>query len=622
MTDRIDEVAKLRTDMSYTPARPEFAPAMGGYNRAEVIKYIDEQTANAEAMRRVFYEKTQELRDELDLLSEENRRLRIAMDKIAPLSALPAPEGESGPEDNRKLVEQVAGILKARHEAELAARDERAKAAMRALEEARAEAARLLALVEGREAQIAGLNRELAERAERGADDGALREALAQKEAELHEAKALLCEKEIAHAALLAAMEADIAALHDALMEKDAKIKALYEARENADAEREEALNVLQTAHAALLAAMEADIAALHDALMEKDAKIKALYEARENADAEREEALNVLQSAHAVAMLEKDAELAELCEAHAVALAEKEAKLAELHEAHRTAIAEREALLAGTRRQRDEALVEAREAHARALTQKEAELAELRGTHAAELAQRDAEIDALGRARGPALAQMEAEIADARRVNALLLSGKDTQIEALTHDLNDMREKLGGYTLALAGSDSRAAELATALGAKREEVRSLAEIVEKKNAVIAAFNSELSDMRGDMCETRAAAERARERISVLEAELAARSSAPGPEAFARKESEIEALNDKLLRRENEMKRHEEEDERLNAVLAEREAELNKLREAIDDIMRIRERLEAPAADEKSEAAGREREACRIIVPNFSNTTR
>lgn len=572
MTDRIDEVAKLRTDMSYTPARPEFATAMGGYNRAEVNKYIDEQTANAEAMKRVFYEKTQELRDELDLLSEENRRLRIAMDKIAPLSALPAPEGESGPEDNRKLVEQVAGILKARHEAELAARDERARAAARALEEARAEAARLLALVEGREAQIAGLNRELAERAERGADDGALREALAQKDAELHEVKALLCEKE--------------------------------------------------TAHAALLAAMEADIAALHDALMEKDAKIKALYEARENADAEREEALNVLQSAHAVAMLEKEAELAELCEAHAAVLAEREAKLAEFHEVHRAAIAQRDALLDGTRRQQEEALLEAREAHARALAQKEAELTELRGTHAAEIAQRNAEIDALGRARGPALAQMEAEIADARRVNTLLLSGKDTQIEALTHDLNDMREKLGGYTLALAGSDSRAAELATALGAKREEVRSLAEIVEKKNAVIAAFNSELSDMRGDMCETRAAAERARERISALEAELAARNSAPGPEAFARKESEIEALNDKLLRRENEMKRREEENERLNAAFAQREAELNKLREAIDDIMRIKERLEAPAAEEKSEAAGREREACRIIVPNFSNTTR
>ncbi|HOF99735.1 MAG TPA: hypothetical protein PKW29_01380, partial [Clostridia bacterium] len=203
MADKHDEVTKLRADMSIAPKRPEFGSAVGGYNRTEVNRYLDEQNANAEALKRVFYEKTQELRDELSLLAEENRRLRNAMDDITPMAAASSEAAEHAGEETRKaIVAQVAGILKAKHEAELASRDDRLRSVARSLEDARAEAARYAALLNGKQAQIDSLNDALSEKeAMLGSASGRDDAAFAEKEAELETLRrahaAVLAEKEV-----------------------------------------------------------------------------------------------------------------------------------------------------------------------------------------------------------------------------------------------------------------------------------------------------------------------------------------------------------------------------------------------------------------------------------------
>ena len=71
MADKHDEVTKLRADMSIAPKRPEFGSAVGGYNRTEVNRYLDEQNANAEALKRV----TDRLRDRPGLTGTQRRDL-------------------------------------------------------------------------------------------------------------------------------------------------------------------------------------------------------------------------------------------------------------------------------------------------------------------------------------------------------------------------------------------------------------------------------------------------------------------------------------------------------------------------------------------------------------------
>ncbi len=650
MSAKIDEMTQLRTGLSYTPEKPEFSPAVGGYNRNEVNKYVEEQAADAEAMRRVFYEKTQEQRDELALLSEENRRLRVALDEITPLSATLGTEtaGNGGSadgvaEDNRKLVEQVAGILKARHEAELSMRDERVKAAGKALEDARAESMRLTVLIEGREAQIASLNRALAEleeqRAAQGGNDEILT-VLAQKEAELGalqgdyavallERDAALMQAQNARGDASAEIIAQLETLQNdyavALLERDAALMQAQNARAEALAEREAALMQAQNAYQAALAEKEAAMEARENdyarAISERDAAL-----------AEKEATNWTLQNEHTVALAQRDAALIKAQNAYQAALDEKEAQYETLRNEHAVALLERDAALS-------------RAQNARAvLAEKEAALETLENEHTIALLERDAALAQEQQTRAAALDEKEAALVQAHCAGEALLAGKDAELETLRRENAQSREKLATYALALAGNDARAAELSAALAAKKEEALILSETVEKKNAVIEAFNSELSDMRGDMREARAAAQKASERIGMLEAEIAVRCSAPGPEAFAQKESEAEALRERLShredelrhneaetarlsaalsQRENEAKRSEAENVRLNAVLAQREEEYTRLRGAIEDIVRIRTQLDMPAAGEQPDAATpKEKDSLRIIAPNFSNVTR
>lgn len=433
MPDKMDDISRLRVDMYCAPERPEFATAVGGYNRVEVNKFIDEQLRNNEAMKRVFYEQTNELRDELSLLAEENKRLRVAMDEIAPIATASARDNATGAPDQRRLVEQVAGILKARHEAELAARDNRLAAMTRALDEARADLSKTNALLSGREAQIDGLNRTLAQ----------------------------------------------------------------------------------------------------------------------------------------------KEARIGELARANVNALSGMEAQLEDMRRAHKGA-----------------------------------------------LAQKDAQLEELARANGPALTEMQAALDRMRDENAAALAAKSAELEALQKEIGNRDERLDSYARVLAGSDARTAELNAALAEKKQEIADLTDTIEQKNAVIAAFNAELTVMRDDVRDACAAVGMAKERIDTLEDELARRKNGPGPEEIARKDSEIGALTDQLARRESEARRGEEEIGRLNALLDEKENELARLRNAINDIARIKKQLDGePDGKSDPAAAHREREVCKIIAPNFSSGT-
>ncbi len=547
-----DEVTRLRMDMSLAPGRPEFASAVGGYNRAEVNKYLDEQAAAAEAMRRVFYEKTQEMRDELSLIAEENKKLRAAVDDIAPIAAA-SRAGEPGAEETRKLVEQVAGILKAKHEAELASRDERVKSLARTLDEVRGETARLAALASGREAEIGRLNHALLEqealvgRAEDQSD------ALAAKDAQIAELRRTIDALNAEYESLAGRAEEG----SGALAAKDAQIAELRHALDALNAEHEALINSTEEQDSAL-AARDAQIAELRRALDALNAEHKALISNAEDWDG---------------ALAARDAEIAELRCALAAQSSEKEAAL--------------------------EAL---RRDHALALAQMRAEAEEAECARALETARKDAEIEEL------------------RRAESAVRSAKDAELENLRRELANRDERINSYTLVLAGSDARAADLAASLNARREEIASLTEIVEKKNAVIAAFNSELSDMRADVREARASLGVSKERIDALEGELAVKRNCPSPETLARKESEIDALTDRLARRESEIKQREEEFERLNRTLEERDGELARLREAINNIARIKAELDGSAENARAEAAHREKEACKIIAPNFKTS--
>ncbi len=412
MPDKMEDITKLRLGMYCAPERPEFATAVGGYNRAEVNKYLDEQNSCGESMKRVFYERTNELRDELSLLAEENKRLRAAMDEIAPIAVLSARNDASGAPDQRKLVEQVAGILKARHEAELAARDGRLTALTRTLEEARADLSKTHTLLSGRETQIDGLNRTLA---------------------------------------------------------------------------------------------------------------------------------------------------------------------------------------------------------------QNEAKLEDLARTNASALSDMEAQIDELRRAHMAALARKDAEIEEMTQANEAALAAKDVQLDELRKEAENREERLASYARVLAGSDARAAELSAALAEKKKEIDSLADAIEKKNTVIASFNAELTAMRNDVRDACATVGMAKERIDSLESELARRKSAPGPEEFARKDGEIGALTDHLMRKENEARRSEEEINRLNALLSEKDNELARLRSAINDIARIKKQLDDEPDDKAEPNAAAYKEPCKIIAPNFSS---
>lgn len=426
MAERNDEVTRLRTDLSVAPGRPEFAAAMGGYNREQVHKYIDEQRMNADAMKRVFYEKTQELRDELDLVSEENKGLRAALDEMTPIAAAHR-GGEAEGMDTRKLVEQVAGILKARHEAEIASRENRIKAVNRTLNDARDEATRLTTLLSGRDAQIEWLNRALSEK------------------------------------------ETEYAQKLSAIAEREAELQS-YE--------------VAQNKKDAVLAEMQA-----------------------------------ILE--------ERDAELASLRQAHEAALMEKDAKLTE----------------------------------------------------------------------------------------------KSAEYE---NTLVNMEAALSEHKLSCAGAlAEREAALTSSLKTKEEESAALKDAIEKKNVVIAAVNAQLIELLGDMGDARASLAQANARIEALENELAGKRDLPSAETLALKEIKIADLSEKVERLEEAVAHDEQEKEKLNATLAEKEEELVKLRDAIDEIVRLKRKMDGEEDEDKTDAAvRREREVLRLLSPNLNGTNR
>lgn len=462
MAERNDEVTRLRTDLSVAPGRPEFAAAMGGYNREQVHKYIDEQRANADAMKRVFYEKMQELRDELDLVSEENKRLRAALDEMTPIAAAHR-GGEAEGMDTRKLVEQVAGILKARHEAEIASRENRIKAVNRTLNDARDEATRLTTLLSGRDAQIEWLNRALSEK------------------------------------------EAEYAQKLSAIAEREAELQS-YE--------------VAQNKKDAVLAEMQA-------ILEERDAELASLRQAYEAALMEKEEELASLKQSYEVALVEKETELASLRQEYETALMEKDAKLAE----------------------------------------------------------------------------------------------KSAEYE---NTLVNMEAALSEHKLSCAGAlAQRETALTSSLKSKEEESAALKDAIEKKNVVIAAVNAQLMELLGDMGDARASLAQANARIEALENELAGKRDLPSAETLALKEIKIADLSEKVERLEEAVAHDEQEKEKLNATLAEKEEELVKLRDAIDEIVRLKRKMDGEEDEDKTDAAvRREREVLRLLSPNLNGTNR
>ncbi len=241
MAEHTNSVDDLRLGFGNVE-KQAFSAALGGYHRGEVNANIQEQSAAVQSMKRVFYEKTQELRDELQLVSQENRRLRASLGQRENFVEAPLPlcqetadrREEHRLEDDRAMVEKVAGILKSRHAAQLA-RKEGELAALRT---------RLAALDAGR----AGVE-----------------ETLSQREAELARAASAIGQKEME----LARAKEETSRIQKSLAEKERELARANAAFDQKQAELQRALAGLEEKErarqglAAELLAREEDITRL-----------------------------------------------------------------------------------------------------------------------------------------------------------------------------------------------------------------------------------------------------------------------------------------------------------------------------------------------------------------------
>lgn len=285
--DFYDEVNELRNGFGALGDKPEFPSAVGGYSRAEVNRYIAEQSAAAEKMKRVFYDKNQELRDEMQLLAEENRALRAASESFVPNVVINAANEKPGEDhtdatDMRKLVEQVAAVLKGRHGAELRARDER-------IESMKAAYAR----------DKQALEQMLADARSRVIDTEALKKELAAAKA--LETQVMALQDELAAAK---ALETQVETLKNELSQRDERLNSFTRVLAGNDAKIAQLTHELEQAKASGSASPEElkkkddEIASLADKVAEREVEIRRgdLTIARLNAT-----------------LLERDCELAKL---------------------------------------------------------------------------------------------------------------------------------------------------------------------------------------------------------------------------------------------------------------------------------------------------------------------
>ncbi len=294
-----DEVNELRNGFGALGDKPEFPSAVGGYSRAEVNRYIAEQSAAAEKMKRVFYDKNQELRDEMQLLAEENRALRAASESFVPNVVINAANEKPGEDhadatDMRKLVEQVAAVLKGRHGAELRARDERIesmKAAYardkQALEQMLADARsrvidtealkKELAAAKALETQVMALQDELAAAKALETQVETLKNELSQRDERLNSFARVLAGNDAKIAQLTHELEqakasgAQVEALKNELSQRDERTNSFARAFADNDAKIAQLTHELEQAKA-----LEAQVEALKNELSQRDERINS----------------------------------------------------------------------------------------------------------------------------------------------------------------------------------------------------------------------------------------------------------------------------------------------------------------------------------------------------------
>lgn len=289
--DFYDEVSELRTGFGAGSEKPEFSSAVGGYSRAEVNRYIAEQSAAADRMKRVFYDKNQELRDEMQLLAQENRALRAAAESFVPDVVIERPEdGGNDAPDMRKLVEQVAAVLKGRHCAELRARDERIESMKAAFARDRQALEEKLAAAQTFTDGTAALEAELAKAKADAAQAEELRRTLALKDERIDSYARVLSGSDARIAHLTAELEQaknTPAASREELKKRDDEIADL--ADKVAEREVEIRRGDLEIARLnATLLEKECELAKLRAAINEI-AKLNSPAAAAEGADGRRE---------------------------------------------------------------------------------------------------------------------------------------------------------------------------------------------------------------------------------------------------------------------------------------------------------------------------------------------
>ena len=283
---------------------------------------VREQQAAADAMKRVFYDKTAEMRDELELLAEENRRLKEAGADSLSTDELLSGGGSSSlsDEERRGFIAEVAGILKGKHERELAALDKRTIELKSALRESETRLCDALDRVELAERNAA---RNEAALSDMVGTTAALKGELGQSKAELEQSRAELEQSRAELEQSQAELERSKAELEQARAELEQSQAELEQARAelaraieqnggNASGELKEAKDSL--------AKMEARVSAMDAILSERELRLAAIggkLEARQERIAWLERELETARSnaADETELRKRDDEIAHLAD-------------------------------------------------------------------------------------------------------------------------------------------------------------------------------------------------------------------------------------------------------------------------------------------------------------------
>ncbi|MBV4542480.1 S-type pyocin domain-containing protein [Pseudomonas vlassakiae] len=335
-------------------------------------------------------------------------------------------------------------------------------------------------------------------------------------------------------------LQAQIAALQQALNTAQEQLRAEAEAQARAQAEAEAAARAQAEAEAAARAQAEAEAAARAQAEAEAAARAQAEAEAAARAQAEAEAAARAQAEAEAAARAQAEAEAAARAqaEAEAAARAQAEAEAAARAQAEAEAAARAQAEAEAAARAQAEAEAAARaqaeaEAAARAQAEAEAAARAQAEAEAAARAQAEAEAAARAQAEAEAAARAQAEAEAAARAQAEAEAAARAQAEAEAAARAQAEAEAAARAQAEAEAAARAQAEAEAAARAQAEAEAAARAQAEAEAAARA-QAEAEAAARAQAEAEAAAR------AQAEAEAAARAQAEA-EAAARAQAEAEA---------------------------------------------------------------------------------